>query len=459
MTIQFDASLLAKYNIHGPRYTSYPTAIQFTPDFDDASYRNELTNSGQGNRPLSLYFHIPFCKSLCFYCACAKIITHKQSRAAPYLQRLHKEIEIQGRLVDPQRQVTQLHFGGGTPTFISDLQLTQLLEAINQHFTLADPAAREFSIEIDPRAVRPTTIPLLRELGFNRISLGVQDFNPTVQAAVNRIQSVEQTFAVIDDARAAGYKSVNLDLIYGLPFQTVESFSETLNTVLLKRPERLAIYNYAHMPDKIRAQKLINSEDLPSAETKLDILGMTIARLESAGYVYLGMDHFALPEDDLAIAKQEGTLQRNFQGYSTHADSDLIGMGITAISKINDSFSQNLREEEDYFDAIDAGNLATHRGYQLSQDDKIRRDIIQLLMCQNRVDFTAIEKAYGIDFFDYFYDELRQIALLSKDGLVTLDKSKMVVTPNGQLLLRNIAMVFDAYIHTSANQQLYSKVI
>jgi oxygen-independent coproporphyrinogen-3 oxidase len=469
MTIQFDAALLSKYDTCGPRYTSYPTALQFNREFDESCYRSELQRAAavpaadedqsSAPRPLSLYFHIPFCKSLCFYCACAKIITHKQERAVPYLQRLHTEIQRQAIAVGTHRTVTQLHLGGGTPTFLSDVQLSELFREVADHFTLAPPESREFSIEIDPRAVRHTTIPLLRELGFNRISLGVQDFNETVQRAVNRIQSVEQTFAVMDAARAAGYQSINLDLIYGLPFQTVDSFSETLDLVLQKRPERLAIYNYAHMPDKVRAQCMINAADLPSAETKLGILEMTIARLQTEGYEYLGMDHFALPDDDLAVAKRNGSLQRNFQGYSTHADSDLIGMGITAISKINNSYAQNLRQEEDYFQAIDRGRLAIDRGYQLTLDDQIRRDLIQSLMCQNEVSFEAIGQQYQIDVFDYFYAELRQMALMSVDGLVTLDNSNLRVTDSGQLLLRNIAMVFDAYLNPAQSEQQYSRVL
>ncbi len=459
MKIRFNASLLAKYDTYGPRYTSYPTAVQFNEDFGHKDYLQAIDLSNRQQNPLSLYFHIPFCQSLCFYCACAKIITHKQERTYPYLQRLHGEIRQQAALIDPAREVTQLHFGGGTPTYLSDDQLTDLLTVIGQQFRLAPPQTREFSIEIDPRAVRDTTIGLLRELGFNRISLGVQDFNPKVQAAVNRIQTVEQTFAVLETARRAGYHSTNIDLIYGLPFQTVASFSDTLNTVLSQRPERLAIYNYAHMPDKIRAQRLINAMDLPSPQTKLAILEMTVDRLQSAGYLYLGMDHFALPQDTLAQAKNNGTLQRNFQGYSTHADSDLIGMGITSIGKINQCFSQNLREESDYFAAIDTGQLAIHRGYRLSRDDQIRRDVIGALMCQGEVVFERINQAHQIDFFDYFHQEMQQIGAMAMDHLVNLSHQRIQVTDLGQLLLRNIAMVFDAYLNPADSTRQFSRVI
>ncbi|MCG7200277.1 oxygen-independent coproporphyrinogen III oxidase [Marinobacter pelagius] len=459
MLVDFNAALLAKYDTYGPRYTSYPTAVQFSDEFGEMDYRLELEQSNQQRTPLSLYFHIPFCKSLCFYCACAKIITNKQERTIPYLERIHAEIVRQAELVDPNREVSQLHFGGGTPTYLHDDQLAALLGEIARNFTLAPPESREFSIEIDPRAVRDTTIPLLYELGFNRISLGVQDFDPRVQAAVNRIQSVEQTFAVIDAARAAGYRSTNVDLIYGLPHQTVDSFSTTLDTVLSKRPERLAIYNYAHMPDKVKAQKLINVIDLPSPETKLAILEMTVERLQGAGYVYLGMDHFALPDDELTLAKSSGQLQRNFQGYSTYADTDLIGIGMTSIGRIHHSFSQNMREEDDYFKAIDSGALAIARGYRLSLDDQIRRDVIQALMCQNEVVYETISQRYGIDFFDYFCKEMRQLAGMAIDSLVVINPHRITVTPTGQLLLRNIAMVFDAYLDPSESQRQFSRVI
>lgn len=459
MTIEFNAELIQKYDTFGPRYTSYPTAVQFGHSFKEADYLSEIEKGNHASNPLSLYFHIPFCKSLCFYCACAKIITHKQERSIPYLDRLNIEIAKQGALFNREREVAQLHFGGGTPTFLTDDQFSNLLAAINANFSLAPPERREFSIEIDPRAVRDTTIPLLRELGFDRISLGVQDFDPKVQQAVNRIQSVEQTFAVLDAARDLGFQSTNLDLIYGLPFQTVESFSKTLDIILSKRPERLAVYSYAHIPAKVKSQSLIHSENLPSAREKLAILEMTVERLRSEGYIYLGMDHFALPDDALAIAKVNGSLQRNFQGYSTHADTDLIGMGMTAIGKVNDCFVQNVHDENDYFSRIDSGKLALERGYMLNRDDKIRRDVIQSLMCQTSLNYADIEKSYQIDFKDYFQDELARLEPLAMDDLVKLESGGITVTSAGQFLLRNIAMVFDAYLISAQSGKHFSKAI
>ena len=459
MTIEFNTELIRKYDTFGPRYTSYPTAVQFGNSFTEADYLREIDLGNRAKNPLSLYFHIPFCKSLCFYCACAKIITHKQERSEPYLERLNSEIARQASLFNHDREVTQLHFGGGTPTFLTDQQFSNLLAAINANFALAPKERREFSIEIDPRAVRDTTIPLLRELGFDRISLGVQDFDPKVQKAVNRIQSVEQTFAVLDAARSLGFHSTNLDLIYGLPFQTVETFSRTLDLILAKRPERLAVYSYAHIPAKVKSQSLIHAENLPSPREKLAILEMTVERLCSEGYIYLGMDHFALPDDALAKAKENGTLQRNFQGYSTHADTDLIGMGMTAIGKVNDCFVQNVHDENDYFSRIDSGKLALERGYMLNRDDKIRRDVIQSLMCQTSLDFADIEQKHQIDFKHYFQDELQRLEPLALDNLVRIKPRSIEVTNAGQFLLRNIAMVFDAYLLEAQSGKHFSKAI
>jgi oxygen-independent coproporphyrinogen-3 oxidase len=459
MAIEFNTALIRKYDTFGPRYTSYPTAVQFAQGFSEADYVREIDYGNMAKNPLSLYFHIPFCQSLCFYCACAKIITHKQERSIPYLERLYAEIARQAALFSNEREVTQLHFGGGTPTFLSDQQFSDLLSVINASFSLAPQGRREFSIEIDPRAVRDTTIPLLKELGFDRISLGVQDFDPKVQQAVNRIQSVEQTFAVLDAARSLGFRSTNLDLIYGLPFQTVDTFSRTLDLILAKKPERLAVYNYAHIPAKVKSQSLIQEEDLPSAGEKLAILEMTVERLRAEGYIYLGMDHFALPDDALAMAKENGSLQRNFQGYSTHADTDLIGMGMTAIGKINDCFVQNVHDETAYFERIDAGKLALDRGYMLNQDDKIRRQVIQSLMCQTTLDFAPIEQRYHIDFNEYFSDEISRLAPLAEDNLVEVHQNRIKVTDAGQFLLRNIAMVFDAYLVPAQSGKHFSRTI
>jgi len=456
--IPFDAAMLEKYDTFGPRYTSYPTAIQFSPAFTLQDYYDEVEQSNSNNAPLSLYFHIPFCESLCFYCACNKIITHTFDRATPYLARLHKEVALQAALVSRDRPVNQLHFGGGTPTFLSDEQLRRLMLVTAEHFTLAPIDKREFSIEIDPRAIRDGTVAMLREFGFNRVSFGVQDFDPKVQQAVNRIQSIEQTQAVVDAARNSGYRSVNMDLIYGLPYQTVESFNRTLDTIIAMRPERLAVYNYAHLPQRVKAQRLIKEKDLPDAVTKLGLLELTINRLQEAGYVYIGMDHFALPEDELVVAREQGTLQRNFQGYSTHADTDMIGMGITSIGKINSCYNQNVRYEKSYFEAVDNGRLAVFQGYRLSDDDRIRRAVIQALMCQGEVVFAAIEQAFGILFSRYFAEELTRLQPMENDGLLEQDSRRIRVEPFGRLLLRNIAMVFDAY-QQPQGQKHFSRVI
>jgi len=466
--IDFDAEMLKKYDTFGPRYTSYPTAVQFNSGFTEGDYRHEMALSNQNDNPLSLYYHIPYCESLCFYCACNKIITHTFDRAVPYLEHLHKEVAMQAALLSSQgssnpgqgnqRQVSQLHFGGGTPTFLSDDQLKQLMQITEQHFKLAPTDQREFSIEIDPRAVRENTVTMLREFGFNRISLGVQDFDEKVQKAVNRLQSLEQTQAVIDAARSSGYQSINMDLIYGLPFQTVESFSKTLDTVIEMRPERLAVYSYAHMPQRVKAQTLIKAGDLPDAVTKLGLLELTINRLQEAGYVYIGMDHFALPDDELVIAKDNGTLQRNFQGYSTHADTDMIAMGVTSIGKINNCYSQNERHEKSYFAGIEAGHIPIFQGYHLTEDDKLRRAVIQDLMCQGVVDFKSISAQFEIDFVSYFELELKRLEPLAADNLVTVENQQIIVQPFGRLLLRNIAMVFDIYQQPSKEQR-FSRVI
>lgn len=457
-TVQFDSELLRKYDTFGPRYTSYPTAMQFTPDFTEMDYREELEQSNRIGGPLSLYYHIPYCESLCFYCACNKIITHTHDRAIPYLQRLHKEIVMQGKLLGTERQVNQLHFGGGTPTFLSDEQLQEIMQATEQNFRLAPIDQREFSIEIDPRAVREDTVPLLREFGFNRVSLGIQDFDSAVQKAVNREQSLEQTLAVVNAARQSGYRSISFDLIYGLPHQTVESFRNTLDIIVEMRPQRLAVYSYAHLPHRVKAQKLIKEEDLPDAVTKLGILELTISHLQQAGYVYIGMDHFALPEDDLVVASNNGSLQRNFQGYSTHADTDMIAMGVTSIGKVGNCYSQNARSEQAYFDAIDDDRLAVFQGYRLNEDDKLRGDVIQSLMCQGVIDFASIEHKFDIDFTNYFAVELACLIPMAEDGLVKLTGKQIEVMPFGRLLLRNIAMAFD-YYHQPAEAQKFSRVI
>ncbi len=459
-SLQFDADLLRRYDKSGPRYTSYPTAVQFHPGFDEARYRTvaQATNAEQPVRPLSLYFHLPFCDTVCFYCACNKVITKNRAHAAPYLQHVFREIALQGALFDRARPVDQLHWGGGTPTFISHEQMRTLMQVTREHFSLRDDDSGEYSIEIDPREVKTDTIALLRELGFNRMSLGVQDFEPRVQRAVNRIQTEDETLAVLQAARDQGFKSVNMDLIYGLPLQTVDSFARTLDKVVAAGPDRLSVFNYAHLPELFKTQRQINSEDLPSAQAKLDILQLTIERLTGAGYVYIGMDHFARPDDELAVAQRQGSLYRNFQGYSTHADADLVGIGVTSIGKVGDSYSQNQRTLEEYTAALDAGRLPIMRGVALSDDDKLRREVITQLICHFRLSFAAIEGQYHIAFGDYFAQELDDLASMQADGLLDLDARGILVRPAGMLLIRNICMVFDRYLRGPSAQR-YSKVI
>lgn len=460
----FDAALLQRYDTSGPRYTSYPTAVQFHKGFGAAEYSraaqrtNELSRAGNTPRPLSLYFHLPFCDTVCFYCGCNKIVTKNRSRAAPYLERVHKEIAMQAALFDNNRPVDQLHWGGGTPTFISHDEMRALMQVTRQHFTLRDDDSGEYSIEIDPREADENTIVLLRELGFNRMSMGVQDFEPAVQRAVNRIQSEEQTFAVLNAARRHGFKSVSLDLIYGLPMQSVTSFMRTLDKVLAVMPDRLSVFNYAHLPEMFKTQRQINEHELPSAQEKLDILSGTIDKLTGAGYVYIGMDHFARPDDELAIAQRQRTLYRNFQGYSTHADCDLVAMGVTSIGKVGDTYAQNVKDIESYNARIDAGQLAVYRGIELDADDILRREVITQLICHFHLDIAVIEQNYGIVFADYFAIEQAELRQLQNDGLLSMNAASIDVLPRGHLLIRNVCMVFDRYLRGASGQR-YSKVI
>lgn len=454
-TVRFDADLIRRYDHAGPRYTSYPTAVQFDEAFDETCYRQAAHTSNAGARALSLYFHLPFCNTVCYYCACNKIVTKDRSRAGPYLERLHREIELQARLFDAGRAVAQLHWGGGTPTFLSHAEMASLMAATRRHFALAEDG--EYSIEVDPREAGPGTIELLGELGFNRLSLGVQDFDARVQRAVNRIQGEAETLGVIERARAAGFRSVSVDLIYGLPFQSVASFAATVDRVIAAVPDRLSVFNYAHLPERFKPQRRINTEDLPGAADKLAILEDTISRLGDAGYVYIGMDHFARPDDELAVAQREGTLYRNFQGYSTHADCDLVAMGVTAIGSLGNVYAQNVRTEADYAERLDAGRLAVFRGVVLSADDVLRRDVISALICHFRLDYAAVETVHGIVFGDYFAAELVALADMRDDGLLRMDARGLEVTPAGRLLIRNICMIFDAYLTTA--RVAYSKVI
>jgi len=460
----FDEALIKRYDKAGPRYTSYPTAVQFHEAIGVDNYQQFCDRSNAESRaqntpkPLSLYFHIPFCDTVCFYCGCNKVVTKDRSKAAPYLARVYKEIAMQAALFDDNRVVDQLHWGGGTPTFISHDEMRELMQETRKHFTLHDDDTGEYSIELDPREVDASSIALLRELGFNRISLGVQDFDPRVQKAVNRIQSEEETLQVIQAARDNKFKSISLDLIYGLPFQNVESFSQTLDKVIDASPDRLSVFNYAHLPEMFKPQRRINVEDLPSPSEKLDILKVSFDKLAAAGYVYIGMDHFAKPDDELAIAQRERTLYRNFQGYSTHADCDLIAMGITSIGQVANSYTQNVKSMDAYYDTIDKGVLPIYRGIELNNDDILRRDVITQLICHFELDYAGIEKQYNIKFSEYFAQELETLQQMQQDELLTISDNSIQVLPKGRLLIRNICMTFDFYLR-QAKEQRFSKVI
>ncbi|MBP6626110.1 MAG: oxygen-independent coproporphyrinogen III oxidase [Arenimonas sp.] len=449
----FDAELLRRYDRPGPRYTSYPTAPQFHAGFGEAQFRQaaHLSNDDPIPTRLSLYVHVPFCFSPCFYCGCNRVITRDKSRAGAYLSRLVREASMLGPLFDRDRDVMQVHLGGGTPNFLGPDQIGELMETLNRHFRFSASPARDFSIEIDPRCINAGDIEALAFMGFNRASLGVQDFDPAVQAAVNRIQSVEETQAVIDACRQTGFRSVNVDLIYGLPRQTREGFGRTLDTVIQARPDRLAVYSYAHMPQMFRPQQQINEAELPSAEDKLALLQLAIEKLSAAGYQYIGMDHFALPGEDLCRAQEEGHLHRNFMGYTTHADCDLVGLGVSSISHVGQTYSQNPRDLPSWEQAIDAGRLPTWRGLALDADDVLRADLIQQLMCHGKVDFATLEQRHDIVFESYFHDDLLRLQPLQADGLVERGPQGLAVTSRGRLLLRIIAACFDRYLQQPAS--------
>ena len=460
--ITFDADLLRRYDRPGPRYTSYPTAPAFTESFGAAELRRHASSTNQEPipRPLSIYVHVPFCFSPCFYCGCNRIITRDIARAAPYLLRLEREAERMGSLFDRDREVLQVHLGGGTPNFLRAAQIGELMDSLRAHFRLSTSRDRDFSLELDPRFLMPADIHEYARIGFNRASFGVQDFDAAVQRAVNREQSVEQTMSAIDACRAAGFRSVNVDLIYGLPKQTVAGFTRTLDIMTGARPDRIAIYGYAHMPHIFKPQTQIDAADLPTAATKLELLQLSIEKLEHAGYRYIGMDHFALPDDDLSRAQAAGSLHRNFMGYTTHADCDLIGLGVSAISHIGDSFSQNPRDLPSWEAAIDADALPVWRGLTLDFDDGVRADVIQQLMCNAVIDKAGIEHRHGIVFDEYFADSLLSLEPLVADGLVECGVERIVATPRGRLLLRVIAMCFDRHLtDAAAARPRYSRVI
>ena len=455
----FDQDLIERYGGRGPRYTSYPTALQFDEGFTAVDYERAARCSNASGRPLSVYVHIPFCRSLCYYCACNKIVTRNADRVRNYLVNLEREIDMQSALFDESRRVEQLHFGGGTPTYLNRKQMWALMEDLLQAFPFDESDRREFSIEVDPRAVERNTIAQLADLGFNRLSLGVQDFDPRVQKSVNRMQSVEQVCKLVSDAKENCFRSVSFDLIYGLPHQTVQTFDRTLDLVLAIRPERLAIYNYAHLPARFKGQRMINDVDIPSPQTKLEILHHTIDKLGTSDYEYIGMDHFALPDDDLVAAKRNGTLQRNFQGYSTHGGCDLIGLGVSAIGRIGNAYAQNSTSTAEYESLLAAGKLPVMRGIEVDQDDLLRADVIQQLMCHDGLSISDFESSHDICFKSYFQNELINLAPLANDGLVYIDEDEIEVTASGKLLMRSVAMIFDRHLNGNEDNGRFSKAI
>ena len=450
----WDQSLIEKYNYSGPRYTSYPTALEFDENF---TY-SQLIDASKSykTRPLSLYIHIPFCHKLCYFCGCNKVITQDQDKADKYLDYLEKEIISQAPHFK-NRQVTQLHWGGGTPTFLLPDQITRLMDILRSQFDFTEDA--ELSIEVDPREIELSTIDHLAAEGFNRLSLGIQDFNKTVQQAINRVQDEDFITQLLTRAKEQGFQSINLDMIYGLPFQTKQTFTHTLEKVLDLDPARLSIFNYAHMPTLFAAQRKINDDDMPKPSEKLAMLQQTIEFLTESGYQFIGMDHFAKPDDELAIAQREGVLHRNFQGYTTHEDADLLGMGVSAISQIGDSYSQNQKKLAAYYAQIDEQGEAQWRGVALNQDDIIRREVIKKLICNFQLDIKQIEQQFDLVFTDYFAEDIELLQCFIDDQLIELTDQTIKVKPKGRLLIRNICMSFDIYLRQKARQQQFSRVI
>ncbi|RAR52351.1 UNVERIFIED_CONTAM: oxygen-independent coproporphyrinogen-3 oxidase [Acidovorax defluvii] len=453
--------LLRRFDVPGPRYTSYPTADRFVEAFGQEDYALALSQRRLGTTamalPLSLYVHIPFCESLCYYCACNKIITKHHDRADVYLRYLSREIDLHTAHCGTGQVVSQLHLGGGTPTFLSDDGLRQLMATLRRSFTFAPGG--EYSIEVDPRTVTADRLAVLAELGFNRLSFGVQDFDAEVQKAVHRIQPAEQVFALVEASRALGFESVNVDLIYGLPRQTPESFDRTLAQVVQLHPDRIALYAYAHLPDRFKPQRRILSTELPAASAKVTMLSRSLDTFMEAGYVYVGMDHFALPTDALAVAKRQGRLHRNFQGYSTQPDCDLIGLGVSAIGRVGATYSQNAKSLEEYYDHLDQGRLPVVRGLALNRDDLVRRAVIMALMCQGELQFEPIDQAWLIDSRKYFAPELEQLETMAEQGLVVLNSESIKVTAMGWFFVRGIAMVFDRYLQADRNRARFSRII
>lgn len=462
--LPWDTALIQRYNLAGPRYTSYPTAPQFRPDFALVDWQRALAEGNRQQRPLSLYVHIPFCSTVCYYCGCNKIVTANRQRTEPYIHALKQEIGLQAAYVDRTRPVDQMHLGGGTPTYLDDAQLTELIDCLDAEFPLRRDDTGEYSIEIHPQSVTPRRLDHLRALGFNRLSFGVQDFDPEVQKAVNRFNSEQEVADLISASRALGFRSLNLDLIYGLPKQNAGGFARTLEKIIALRPDRLSLFNYAHMPHLFKTQRQINAAELPEPQEKLQILHNSIAQLERAGYVYIGMDHFALPDDDLTRAQRQGVLQRNFQGYSTHGNCDLLAFGVSSISALEAVYVQNPKNLGDYQSALTQKRLPMEKGLVLSFDDRLRRRVINQLICQFELEFSSLEREFDIRFAEYFAAELEALMPLQNDGLLSLGQSGLQVQAIGRLLIRHICMVFDAHLqkqknNTESEPPRYSRII
>ncbi len=457
--IAITPELLNRFDVSGPRYTSYPTADRFVEAFGEAEYVLAL----QGRRslataqPLSVYVHIPFCESLCYYCACNKIITKHPERAEVYLRYLSREMDLHTAHCGKGQVISQLHFGGGTPTFLSNDGLRELMEMLRSNFTLV--AGGEYSIEVDPRTVDAERLAFLAELGFNRLSFGVQDFDPEVQKAVNRVHPARQVFELMPAARRLGFESINADLIYGLPRQTAESFERTLAQVAELRPDRIALYAYAHLPERFKPQRRIISADMPMASDKVAMLSRALESFSDAGYVYVGMDHFALPDDALAVAKRQGRLHRNFQGYSTQPDCDLIALGVSAIGRVGATYSQNAKTLDEYYDRINQGKLPVVRGLALTRDDLVRRAVIMALMCQGELLFEPLSQAWLINFQQYFALEIERLQEMQQQGLVQLSAEGVEVTEMGWYFVRGIAMLFDKNLQMDRNRARFSRII
>jgi oxygen-independent coproporphyrinogen-3 oxidase len=460
-SLVLNPELLQRYDVAGPRYTSYPTADRFVEAFGETDYLQALEQRRDGlaakSYPLSLYVHIPFCESLCYYCACNKIITKHHERGAEYLRYVEREVDLNIAHLGQGQMVSQLHLGGGSPTFLSDAELAQLMTMLRRNFQFAPGG--EYSVEIDPRTVTRERLAALAAQGFNRLSFGVQDFEPAVQKAVHRIQPAEQVFDLVAASRELGFESINVDLIYGLPMQTPETFERTLEQVTQLRPDRIALYAYAHLPERFKPQRRIHTPDLPPAASKLVMLSSAMRVLMAAGYVYVGMDHFALPTDALAVAKRQGRLHRNFQGYSTQPDCDLIALGVSSIGRVGPTFSQNVKTLDEYYDLLNQGRLPVARGLALSRDDLVRRTVIMALMCQGSVLFESIELSHLVDFKQYFAPELKTLETMQDQGLLTLDESGIHVTELGWFFVRGVAMVFDKYLQVDKNRARFSKII